>query len=97
MSNKIKVEQLAQLMQLDLTDEEIKQFSREMPQTLTAIANLNELDTNKVKPTYQTTGISNRFLKEVTDERNLSEKQVFQNVKKSHQGFFRIAGLKYAK
>lgn len=97
MSNKIKVQQLAQLMQLELTAKEIKQFSQEMPETLKAVANLNELNTNKIKPTYQTTGISNRFLNETTNERHLSPKQVFQNVKKSDQGFFRIAGLKYAK
>lgn len=97
MSKQIKVQQLAQLMQLDLTDDETKQFGQEMPETLKAVANLNELDTNKVEPTYQTTGISNRFLNEATNERRLSPKQVFQNVKKSYRGFFRIAGLKYAK
>lgn len=97
MTNKIKVQQLAQLMQLELTANEIKQFSQEMPETLKAIANLSELNTNKVKPTYQTTGISNRFLNETINERRLSTKKVFQNVKKSHQGFFRIVGLKYAK
>ncbi len=97
MSKKIDVEFLAKLIQVKLTPTESSQFSQEIPQTLEAINNLNELDTNKVKPTFQTGGIINRFLQEKINERSLSPQKIFQNVKTSTKGFFQIPGLKYDK
>ena len=92
-----EIKQLALLMNLDLSDQELKQFAKEMPQTLSAIANLDELETKDIPPTYQTTGIVNRFQQEALNERSLSKKEVFQNATSSHQGYFQIKGLKYAK
>src|SRR3989339_630245 len=92
-----QVKQLALLMNLDLTSQELSQFAKEMPQTLSAIANLNELDTQNIAPTYQTTGIVNRFQDEQINERNLDKKAIFKNAARTHHDYFQIKGLKYSK
>ena len=93
----INLKQIANLMNLELSKAEITQFSQEMPETLKAIDNLNELSTTKITPTYQTTGTVNRFLNEQPNERSLNQTQVFQNSKHHKQNLFVIKGLKYAK
>jgi len=84
-------------MKLKLEPEELKQFEKEIPETLAAISNLNELKTDKIAPTYQTTGITNRFLNEKLNQRSLPQKAVFKNTAGNKNGYFRIKGLKYAK
>lgn len=96
-TKKIDIKQIATLMNLELSEDELKQFGQEMPETLKAIDNLNELSTDKVFPTYQTTGTVNRFMEEKLNERGLTRSQVFQNSQNSKHGCFVIKGLKYAK
>lgn len=96
-TKKIDIKQIAALMKLQLSEDEIKQFGQEMPETLKAIDNLDELSTDKIPPTYQTTGTVNRFMEEKLNERSLSKDQVFQNSQNSKHNCFVIKGLKYAK
>jgi aspartyl-tRNA(Asn)/glutamyl-tRNA(Gln) amidotransferase subunit C len=87
------VARLAELMKLRLKTEEIKRFAKEIPETLSIIDNLNEIQTDKVAPTYQTTGAVNRFQSEGLDERRLSSKEVFQNTKNVKNNLFQIKGI----
>jgi aspartyl/glutamyl-tRNA(Asn/Gln) amidotransferase C subunit len=91
------VNQLAQLIQLELSESESKQFAKEMDQTIGFIENLSQLPTEAAKPTYQTTGISNRFLEEDLNERHLSPEQALSNAPHHKQGYFQIKGLGYVK
>lgn len=44
---------VASLSQLSLTDEEVKKYASEMSEILTYVEQLQAIDTEKVKPTYQ--------------------------------------------
>lgn len=100
MSKKITttlVKHLADLVKLELTEVEIKQFAKEMANTIDYIHNLNELDTKNIEPTFQTTGLENRFLNEKVNERALNKQEVFQNTTKHKKGYFQIKPLQYSK
>ena len=56
-----QVRHIAKLARLQLSNAEVKKFSRELSSILEYIAMLNELDTEKVEPTSQVTGLTNVF------------------------------------
>lgn len=91
------VKELASLIKLELTETETAKFAKEMEETLDYIENLDSLNTTNTKPTFQTTGLQNRFQTEATNERNLKESEAFQNAPNSKPGYFQIKGLSYAK
>ena len=53
------VRRLAQLSSLGLTDDQIEPLRQNISDILTAISELDELDTEGVEPTYQVTGLEN--------------------------------------
>lgn len=95
--DKEKVKHIAKLVNITLSDEEIEKYSKELTQTLNYIENLENLDTKDVEPTYQTTGITNRFLNEKAGERTLPQKKALKNAAKSKNGYFQIQGMEYGK
>lgn len=50
---------LAQLARLDLTDDEVKEYSQELSAILEYVEQLNNVDTEGLKPTNQVTGLVN--------------------------------------
>jgi aspartyl-tRNA(Asn)/glutamyl-tRNA(Gln) amidotransferase subunit C len=88
---------IAELINITLTDSETTEFTKEMNQTLSYINNLEELDTKNIKPTYQTTGITNRFQEEKLGERSLTQEQALSNTTKKKKGYFKIKGMEYDK
>lgn len=91
------IARLASLIKLELTEIETQMFAKEMEETIDYMDNLDELNTKNARPTYQTTGDTNRFLTERENERALSFKQAFVNTKNSKNHYFKIKGLGYSK
>ncbi len=56
-----EVRHIAKLARLELSDAEVKKFSKELTSILQYIEVLNELDTENVEPTAQVTGLTNVF------------------------------------
>lgn len=50
---------LAQLARLDLTDEEVDEFSTELSEILQYVEQLGQVDVDGLKPTNQVTGLTN--------------------------------------
>lgn len=57
---------LAQLSRLKLTDEEIEKFRIELSEILNYVQLLEKVDTGKLKPTYQVTGLKNVMRADMT-------------------------------
>ena len=57
--SRAQVLKLAQLSRLQLTEEEIERFSKELSEILTYVEMLDGADTEGLKPTYQVTGLKN--------------------------------------
>ena len=89
---KAEVKHIAKLAQLDLTEKEIKKFQKQLSEILDYIGILNELDTKKVKPTSQVTGLENVF-REDKPTPSLSQEEVLSGTKKTHNGMFKIKAI----
>ncbi len=80
---------VAKLANLQISDAEVKRLSEQLSQTIEVISELDELDTTKVKPTSQVTGLTNVFREDQVDDfQRLTQKQALSNAKQTHQGYF---------
>ncbi len=55
---------VAKLAKLDLTNEEVARFQRQLSKIVDYISQLSEIDTSSLEPTSQTTGLENVFRKD---------------------------------
>ncbi len=62
------IRHIAKLARLQLSEEEVKKFAKELTSILEYIDVLNELDTENVEPTAQVTGLSNVFREDEAKE-----------------------------
>ena len=61
------VRHLAQLSNLQLSDDEITSLQTDLANILDYINQLNEIDTTGIEPTYQVTGLENVWRDDVVD------------------------------
>lgn len=78
-----EVEHIAQLARIKLTKIEKEKFKKELSLILDYVNKLSELDTEKVEPLYQTTGITNalrpdEYRKDFEMNEELNEKLIGQ-------------------
>jgi len=55
---------VAKLAKLDLTNEEVARFQRQLSKIVDYISQLSEIDTSSLEPISQTTGLENVFRKD---------------------------------
>ena len=79
------IEKLSELVKLPISNEEKTKLSGMLSQTTEYMDMLNELDTSKVEPTYQVTGLVNVFQNETLYE-TLTQEEVLQNAKNTKEG-----------
>lgn len=60
MISKEKVEHVARLAKLKLTDEEIERFTEELSKVIDYIGELDKINTDEVEPTAQVSGLTNQ-------------------------------------
>lgn len=94
--NEKQVEHIATLVNIELTADEKRRYATELTSTLSAIEDLNKVDTTSTEPTYQTSGISNRFLAS-SNKQTLTQKDALQLARETKNGYFRINALNYSK
>ena len=84
-----KVDYLANLIRMELTEEERKLFSEQLSNILEYIEQLNEVDTDGVEPMYHPLNIHSRMRK---DERggSLPKGDVFLSSKHNRDGYFTV-------
>ncbi len=85
---KEQVEKIAQLCNLNLSDEEINKFADVLTDTLDYINVIEELDTGSTSETYQVTGLENVFMSEGENKRTLSKKDALSNAKEVVRDLF---------
>jgi aspartyl-tRNA(Asn)/glutamyl-tRNA(Gln) amidotransferase subunit C len=61
---------VAELSNLILTDSEVKKLTPQLDKIIEFVGILNEVDTNGIEPTSQTTGLVNRLRDDVIDSTN---------------------------
>jgi aspartyl-tRNA(Asn)/glutamyl-tRNA(Gln) amidotransferase subunit C len=71
---------LARLSRLDLTDEEIEQYSKELTEILRYVEQLQAVDVTGLEPTNQVTGLTNVTRKDEVINYGYAPKELLKNV-----------------
>lgn len=71
---------LARLARLDLTDDEIEQFSKELTEILHYVEQLQTVDVSGLRPTNQVTGLTNVMREDEVVDYGYAPKELLKNV-----------------
>lgn len=77
---------------LTLSDEEKKKFESQLEETIDYVNQLEEIDTQKVKPTSQVTGLENVVRKDEAAP-SFSQEEALQNTKNKQNGMFKVPAI----
>jgi aspartyl-tRNA(Asn)/glutamyl-tRNA(Gln) amidotransferase subunit C len=84
-----QVRAVAKLSRLDLTDAEVKVFSRQLSAILEYVEKLNELDTTNVEPLAHCLPVSNVFREDKPGE-SLGVEKTLANAPQRDDEFFKV-------
>lgn len=87
-----QVKHIAKLANLPLTEKEIQLFQKQLSHVLDYFKLLQELETQKVSPTSQVTGLENVFRSDAARP-SLPVESTLKNTKKTHNQFFKVASV----
>lgn len=88
------VKHVAHLARLPLTEKEIKLYSKQLSEVVTYIDQLNEVDTDNIEPTSQTTGLTNVTRIDGIDASSvLTSDEALSGTDKTHNGYFVVPML----
>lgn len=91
---KTKVQHVAKLAKLSLSEKEIEKYSSQLSGVIDFISELSEVNTDGVEPTSQTTGLANVWR---TDEENvencLTQDQAVSGTDKIVNGYFKVGAI----
>lgn len=84
-----QVRQVAKLSRLDLSDDQIEQFSTDLSSILGYIEKLNELDTDSVEPLAHCLSVHNVFRDDVIKP-SLDNEKAIRNAPDQYENYFRV-------
>ena len=89
-----EIEHIAILAKLKLTEDEIEKFGIQLSEVVNFISQLKEVDTKKVEPTSQTTGLENVFrIDRTSNTQSLTQEEATLNAKKVYNNYFVVPAL----
>lgn len=87
-----EVKHVARLAQLKLTPQEISKFQKQLAAILEYVSQLNQLNTQNIKPTSQITGLKNVF-REDKSRPSLPPEEVLANAVEKEDQFFKVKSV----
>ena len=92
--SKKDVEHVAKLANLKLNSKEITKYREQLLKVLSYLEDLNEVKTDGIEPTSQTTGLTNvKRLDQVKPEFSLSQPEALSGTNKTHNGYFLVPAI----
>lgn len=89
-----QVQHTSDLAQLNLSDEEIAKFQKQLSSILEYVGLLEEVDTTDVEPTAQTAGLKNVYREDKSSkEQCLTQKEVLANAPEKQDGLIKTASV----
>lgn len=83
------VKHIAQLAHIPITPDEEVSLAAAFEETIEVVQNLSSLDTSKVEPTHQVTGLENVWRDDIVNtEKMFSQAEALANAPQRHQGYF---------
>lgn len=90
---KIDVKKVAALSNLTLTDQEEKEFDKQLNDIVGYIEKLNSVDTSGIEPTAQVTGLKNITKDDGKTHESFSQDEALSGTDKTHNGLFVVNKL----
>ncbi len=85
---------IAQLANIQLSEDEVAKYQKQLIETINYVENLDELDTTGVEPTSHSTKLSNVFFADgTTNERTFTQEEALKNGKKTKRKMFVVERL----
>lgn len=89
---KEQVLHIAKLANLQLSDEEVIKFQKQLSEILSYMKILKKVDTDKTKPTAQVTGLTN-ITREDETKNSLKLEKALSGTKVTHNGYFKVKSV----
>lgn len=87
--NDSQVKHIAALANIPTTQEESEKIAEAFTETLRVVDQLKKVDSQKTKPTYQVTGLTNILREDVArPELSFNQQAALANATKTYQGYF---------
>jgi aspartyl-tRNA(Asn)/glutamyl-tRNA(Gln) amidotransferase subunit C len=90
--SKDQVKHVAHLARLAITEEEAEKFTKQLDAIISFAEQLNELDTEGVKPTSHVLDMKN-VLREDKPEKGLPQEEVLKNAPEHENGQFKVPSI----
>jgi aspartyl-tRNA(Asn)/glutamyl-tRNA(Gln) amidotransferase subunit C len=88
--NTDEVKKIAKLASLNLSESELEKFTKQLAEVVDYnVELLAKVKTEKIEPLLNVSGLTNATREDVP-EPGLTQKQVLQNSKENHNGFFKV-------
>ncbi|OGD62692.1 asparaginyl/glutamyl-tRNA amidotransferase subunit C [Candidatus Beckwithbacteria bacterium RBG_13_42_9] len=87
-----QVKHIAKLANLELTEQEVSLFQKQLSQILDYFELLKAVDTKNTEETSQVTGLKNVFREDVTLP-SLAVEKALKNAKKQHNNYFQVPAV----
>ncbi|MCL4364066.1 Asp-tRNA(Asn)/Glu-tRNA(Gln) amidotransferase subunit GatC [Patescibacteria group bacterium] len=85
---------IAKLGNLTLNDKEVEMFKKQLSSVIDYIDKLQEVDTKKIEPSSQITGLTDVFREDkVNEERTLPQDKALANTKSKANGLFKVKAI----
>lgn len=89
---KINVSHIAKLASLQIKNEDIAKFEKQLSEVLDYINKLSEVNTENIEPTSQVTGLKN-VLREDIAKSSIPQDSALSNAKSKHNNLFKVKGI----
>ena len=86
------IKHIAELAKLKLTQEDLNNFQKQLSDIIAFVDQLSTMDTKKIVPTSQVTGLENIFREDVVKP-SLSQNEVLANTKRKYKGYFLVDAI----
>lgn len=87
-----EVKHVAKLAKLNLSNDDIKKFQKQLTEIVEFVGKLQEVDTKDIEPTSQVTGLENVFREDIIKS-SLSQTDVLANAPRKHNGYFVVDAI----
>jgi aspartyl-tRNA(Asn)/glutamyl-tRNA(Gln) amidotransferase subunit C len=87
-----QVKHVANLARLEISEDEVERFTKQLDAIITFAEQLNELDTANVEPTYHVLDMKNVFREDIK-EKGLPREEVLKNAPDHQEGQIKVPAI----
>ena len=87
--NKEEIRHIANIAQIDFSDEELKKFAPNFDEIIKLVNKIKEIDTEGVEEVFQVNGSENNIREDKTGE-SLSQEEALENAATKKYGYFKL-------